>query len=244
MTLSTLASAPVCTAEGDDAATGPERRQGLITLGLLATVVVLDQATKWWAWRNASEAIINSGGTWLIGAPVSGLFSGPVSGPLLDLLNIGLLSLAGFVLVRRPRRALILVTEALMIAGWSSNLLDRLGMHTVTAPGSIRGAVDFIPLGPACWNVADFVIMGATALSLVAVCARGGRRGRPAAAIRPVTPMPSLRAWAPRRTWVAAAGFVVAVVAVMLSVPAAIQAESDVGVESSGQASAVAAPHA
>jgi lipoprotein signal peptidase len=241
MTHCTLASTPVPTADRDDAATGPERRQGAITLGLLATVVVLDQTTKWWAWRNASEAIINAGGTWFIGWPVSGWFSGSVSGPLLDLLNVGLLSLAGFVLVRRPRRALVLVTGALMIAGWSSNLLDRLGMHTMTAPGSVRGAVDFIPMGPPYWNVADFVILSATALSLVAVCARGGRRARAEASIRPLTPLPRLRAGGPRRTWVAAAGFLVAVA---LSVPAAIQAESDVGVESSRQAPAVAASHA
>jgi hypothetical protein len=111
----------------------------------------------------------------------------------------------------------------------------------MTAPGSVRGAVDFIPMGPPYWNVADFVILSATALSLVAVCARGGRRGRAEASIRPLTPLPRLRAWGPRRTWVAAAGFLVAVV---LSVPAAIQAESDVGVESSRQAPAVAASHA
>jgi len=36
------------------------------------------------------------------------------------------------------------VPGALVIGGWSSNLLDRLGMHYWTAPGSVRGAVDFI----------------------------------------------------------------------------------------------------
>jgi lipoprotein signal peptidase len=207
----------------------------------MATVILVDQTTKWWAWRNASRAIINPGGTWLIGRPVSGLFAGPVSGPLIDLLDVGLLTLAGFILVSRPRRVLFRLSGALMIAGWSSNLLDRLGMHTVTAPGSVRGAVDFIPMGPPYWNVADFVILSATALSLVAVCARGGRRARAEASIRPLTPLPRLRAGGPRRTWVAAAGFLVAVA---LSVPAAIQAESDVGVESSRQAPAVAASHA
>jgi lipoprotein signal peptidase len=176
-----LVSVPA--ADGDHAATGPEHRQGLIALGLLVTVVVLDQTTKWWGWRNAPEAFINAGGTWLIGRPVSGWFSGPVSGPLLDLLDVGLLMLAGSILVRRPRRALVLVSGALIIGGWSSNLLDRLGLHTVTAPGSARGAVDFIRLGPPLWNVADFVIFGATTVYLVAVCVRVRR----AAASRPVT---------------------------------------------------------
>ena len=241
MTLTTHAPTPMPTVEGVDAVTVPGRRQGLITLALLATVVVLDQATKWWGWRHAPETFINAGGTWLIGRPVSAWFSGPVSGPLLDLLDVGVLSLAGFLLVCRPRRTLGFVAGALMIAGWSSNLLDRLGLHTVTAPGSVRGAVDFIPLGSAYWNVADFVIIGATALSLAVVCARGGRTDRATAATRPMTSVPRLPAWGPRRTWAAAVGVVVAVV---LSVPAAIQAQSHVGVESSRQASAGAASRA
>jgi hypothetical protein len=160
-----------------------------------------------------------------------------VSGPLLDHLNVGLLSVAGFVLVRRRRRAPVLVAGALMIGGWSSNLLDRLGLHTVTAPGSVRGAVDFIPLGPPHWNVADFVIIGAAALFLVAAPARGGRR---AAASRPMVPVPRPGPWGPRRTWVAAVGFVVAVA---LTAPAAIRAENDVGAEPSRWVSTGAGSH-
>jgi lipoprotein signal peptidase len=239
MTSPTRVSIPAFTAEGDDAV--PGRRQRLMALGLLATVVVLDQTTKWWAWRHAPTAFINPGGTWLIGRPVGGWFSGPVSGPLLDLLNVGLLSLAGVLLVRRRRRAQALVTGALMIGGWGSNLLDRLGMHSVTAPGSVRGAVDFIPLGPPHWNVADFVIIGATVLFLVAVGVHGGRSGRAGATSRPTTPVPRPRPWGPRRAWIAAVGFVVAVV---LSVPAATGAGDDAGVESSPRASAGAGSHA
>jgi lipoprotein signal peptidase len=235
MTRSTFVPTPAARAARDDAVTGPDRRQGLVALGLMVTVIVVDQTTKWWAWRNASRAIINPGGTWLIGRPVSGLFSGPVSGPLIDLLDVGLLTLAGFVLVSRPRRGLFLVSGALMIAGWSSNLLDRLGMHTVTAPDSVRGAVDFIPLGPPYCNVADFVIVGATALLLVAACTRGRRGSRAATAMRPPTRKPRPRTWGPRQMGVAAVGIVVAVV---LSLPAAVQAGSDDGVNSSRQASA------
>jgi lipoprotein signal peptidase len=235
MTRPTFAPTPRSTAARDDAVTGPDHRQGFVTLGLMATVILVDQTTKWWAWRNASRAIINPGGTWLIGRPVSGLFAGPVSGPLIDLLDVGLLTLAGFILVSRPRRVLFRLSGALMIAGWSSNLLDRLGMHTVTAPGSVRGAVDFIPLGPPYWNVADFVIVGATALSLVAACTRGRCRGRAATAMHPPMWIRRPWSWGPRRTWVAAVGTVVAVV---LSVPAAVQAGSDDGVNSPRQVSA------
>ena len=240
MTRSTFARRPVPTAACVGAAAGPGRRQGLVTFGLIATVQVVDQATKWWAWRNASRAIVNAGGTWLIGRPVSGLFSGPVSGPILDLLNVGLLTLAGFILVSRPRRALFLVSGALMIAGWSSNLLDRLGMHTVTAPGSVRGAVDFIPLGPPYWNLADFVIVAATVLFVVAACTR--RRGtvRAASGVRPLPHVPRARAWDHRRPWVAAVG---AVVAVVLCVPTAVQAGSADGVYSSRPSPAAITAH-
>jgi lipoprotein signal peptidase len=63
----------------------------------------------------------------------------------------------------------VLLSGALVIAGLGSNLLDRLGMHAVTAPGSVRGAVDFIHVGRPCLNLADFVIVGATALLLLVV---------------------------------------------------------------------------
>jgi lipoprotein signal peptidase len=237
MTCPARGFARVPPAEGVDAMPVSERRQRLTALGLLATVVVLDQTTKWWAWRHASRTFINAGGTWLIGRPVDGWFAGPVSGPLLDLLDLGLLSLAGVVLVRRRRRARALVTGALMIGGWGSNLLDRLGMHFVTAPGSIRGAVDFIPLGPPLWNVADFVVIGATALFLVAVCVRGARDGGAGAAGRPTRPVARPPRWDPRRARIAGVGSVAAVAAVASSVPAAIGAGDDAGVTSSPRAS-------
>ena len=117
---------------------------------MLAAAVVLDQATKWWGWRHVPRAIINDGSSWFIGRSVSDWFSGPVSGPLLDVVNCVLLSLAGYLQVRRRRRVRVLVVGALMIAGWSSDLLDRLGLHTLTAPGSVRGAVESavpVPVG-------------------------------------------------------------------------------------------------
>jgi lipoprotein signal peptidase len=162
-------------APGGDPATWPGPGQRATAIGLLAAVVVLDQTTKWWAWRHASAAIINAGSTWPIGWPLNGWFSGQVTGAVLDLLDVGLLSLAGHLLVRRRRRGVVLVAGALMIGGWSSNLLDRLGLHIATAPGSVRGAVDFIHLGRPYWNVADLVIVTAAALLLAARCAPGTR---------------------------------------------------------------------
>jgi lipoprotein signal peptidase len=152
----------------DDTAIGRERRQGATARRLLVAVVVLDQATKWWGMRHVPGAIVNTGSTWLIGDPVRRWVAGPVSGRLLDLLGLALLSLAGSILLRRRREPLLLVAGALMISGWSSNLLDRLGMHMLTAPGMPRGVVDFLPIGPVHFNLADVVIAVATVLYLVA----------------------------------------------------------------------------
>jgi lipoprotein signal peptidase len=139
-----------------------------MALGLLAAVIAVDQATKWWAWRHSSGALINDGGSPFMGTTVGGWYEDRLTGALLDLLAVALLGISLSALARRRRPALILVPGTLMIAGWSSNLLDRLGMHHWSAPGSARGAVDFIQLGHVSWNVADFVIFVGTSLFLLA----------------------------------------------------------------------------
>jgi hypothetical protein len=101
---------------------------------------------------------------------VSGWFSGAVRVRLLDLGAVGRLSVSGYLLVRRRRRCSLLATGLLILGDWSSNLVDRLGMHTVTAPGRARGAVDFIHLGTPDRNVADFIIIGATTGPVVTTC--------------------------------------------------------------------------
>jgi hypothetical protein len=93
-----------------------------------------------------------------------------------------------WLLVRVPQR-LLAGPAALAVGGWSSNALDRLGLHFWTAPGSVRGAVDFIPFHHCVYNVADFAIAGGTVFLLAAVgyalFTRRGRHGlRPASAHR------------------------------------------------------------
>jgi lipoprotein signal peptidase len=212
-----------------DAVSKAGSSQGLVALGLLAAVVVVDQATKWWGWRHVPGATINPGTTWALWHTVNGWYSGPVTGALLDLLDVGLLSLAVGALVRRERPVRVLVSGALMIGGWSSNLLDRLGMHSVTAPGSDRGAIDFIPTGRLCWNVADVVICGATAVFLGAVYVLGRRSSRG------VTPQLSAGQQTPRRpavrrrerAWTATVG---PVVAAALGADVPVGAAADLGV--------------
>ena len=152
-----------------------------MVLTLLAGVIVLDQAVKWWAWRQVSGAKINSGGDVLVGNVVGGWYAEPVTGALLDLLDFGLLSIAVSILVRRRCPAAVAIFGALMLGGWGSNLLDRLGTHYWIAPGSVRGVVDYLHLGGGTYNVADFFIIGVTPLFLLAVGYLGwGAVNRPA----------------------------------------------------------------
>jgi lipoprotein signal peptidase len=146
-----------------------ESAQRSIVLAVLAMVVLLDQTTKWWSWRHASGKIINPGADLLLGGTAGSWYADPVAGALLDILGFGFLNIAVFVLVRRRRPTVVFASAALMIGGWGSNLLDRLGMHFWTAPGSVRGAVDFIPVGRFYFNVADVFIVGATLLFVLSV---------------------------------------------------------------------------
>jgi len=165
-----------------------------MVLALLSVVIVLDQATKWWAWRYLSGTKINSGGDPLVGHTIGAWYSGPVTGALLDLLDFGLVSVAVWVLTCCRVNASACVPGALMIGGWGSNLLDRLGAHYWTAPGSVRGAVDFIHIGGHYYNLADFFIIGCTPLFLLAATYEGVRAARRPVASRNARPPARRRA--------------------------------------------------
>jgi lipoprotein signal peptidase len=169
---------------------------------VLAAVIVLDQATKWWAWRNVSDVRINSGGDFLVGGTIGQWYAAPVSGAVLDLADVALLSIAVSVLVRRRRPAAVVVPGALMIGGWGSNLLDRLGLHYWTAPGSVRGAVDFIHVAGVTFNLADFFIMVATPVFVLAICYLGRRTAKRPPSIR--TAAQATRTRRPARGWMPA----------------------------------------
>ncbi len=157
-------------------------------LALLAVVVVVDQTAKWWAWRHVPWARINSGGDIIVGRTIGTWYAAPVTGAVLDLLDFGLLSIAVLILAHCRAPAAVRVPGALMTGGWASNLLDRLGFHYWTAPGSVRGVVDFIHIGPHYYNVADFFIISCTPLFLLAAGYHGMRaaaRSRPRSAAWP-----------------------------------------------------------
>jgi lipoprotein signal peptidase len=138
------------------------------TVGTLSLVVVADQATKWWAWREVPHVRINFGGDPLVGPRVDAWYADPVTGAFLDLLGAGVLVVAVFMLLRRRHPVILRAPATLAIGGWISNLFDRLGMHRLTAPGSVRGAVDFVHIGKYYLNVADFFIIGPTLVFMVA----------------------------------------------------------------------------
>jgi lipoprotein signal peptidase len=158
----------------------------MLVLALVTAVVVLDQAVKWWAWRHVAHTVINSGGDILVGRTISAWYSDRASGALLDLMDVALLSVVVWILTRSRTSTAVHVPGALMAGGWGSNLLDRLGFHYWTAPGSARGVVDFIHIGVHYYNVADMFIIGCTPVFLLAAgyhCVRAVR-SRTAAAVR------------------------------------------------------------
>jgi lipoprotein signal peptidase len=182
-------------------------------LTLLAVVVVLDQAAKWWAWRHVPGTRINSGGDVLVGPTIGAWYASPAIGALLDLLDFGLLSIAVSVLARRRASAAVVVPGALMTGGWGSNLSDRLGIHYWTAPGSVRGVVDFIHIGEHYYNVADFFIIGCTPVFLLAAGYQGVRAARRPVAAGSVPPPARSRLRARARIPALAAAGLILVVA-------------------------------
>ena len=55
-----------------------------MVITLLASVIVLDQAAKWLAWRHVSGAEINPGGDVFTGRTIGGWYSGPVTGAVVS----------------------------------------------------------------------------------------------------------------------------------------------------------------
>ena len=192
---------------------GERLRRRLIVLGVLTAVIAVDQAAKWWAWRHVAGVDVNPGGDMLTGIRISRLYAKPASGALLDLADFGLVSVAAAALVRRRLPAVITVCGALMVGGWASNLLDRLGMHYLTAPGSIRGVVDFIAMAGTRWNIADVAIIGATPLFLLSAAFLAGRAAWRHAGGQAT---PAMRIWLRPRLLLTALAFAAVVVTVAL----------------------------
>jgi lipoprotein signal peptidase len=145
------------------------RRRWLL-IAVFAAVIGTDQAVKWWAWRHIDGTLVNAGGYILLGPVVRSWWSAQVSGAVLDVLGGVVMILSRRQLLRRHTIG-VLVGGGMVVAGWMSNLLDRLATHYWTAPRSMRGVVDFIPSGGTSrCNVADlWIVAGALLLGYTVV---------------------------------------------------------------------------
>jgi lipoprotein signal peptidase len=149
-------------------AAGLAGRQRWWLVTVLLSVGAADQVTKAWAWRNLPMAHINSGAGLLFGPAFTDWWRDGARGLVVDLVGTALLLATAAVLVRRHRRTLNFLAIALILSGWASNLADRLALHTLTAPGSARGVVDFLRWDGRLWNVADLAIIAGVLLGIAA----------------------------------------------------------------------------
>ena len=162
-----------------DADPGPALRQrGPLVVGIVATVLALDQATKAWAVHSLAGAPVSIIGTTVefqLSRNTGSAFSlFQTLTPLLAVLAVAI----ALILVRAMRRTndrVVIIALALVLAGAFGNLADRL----FRSPGWLRGAVvDFIHIGGwPTFNVAD------SAITIGAVLLVGwtllGNRSRP-----------------------------------------------------------------
>jgi lipoprotein signal peptidase len=195
---------------GEPADGGRARRRWLLT-AVIPVLIGIDQVVKWLAWRHLDGSLINDGGYILLGPVIRSWFAGPAGGAVADVLGTVLVVLGIGWLLLRCRPLYVLIGGALVSAGWASNLLDRLGMHHWTAPGSARGVVDFIPSGgsSAC-NVADLFIAVGTVLLAYGI-ARSRLTDRPRDGLGPRSAQRPGRTHPKRRRVVAALALLIVV---------------------------------
>lgn len=159
----------------------PRRGPALVAIALL--VIAGDQFTKAWAWRSDNLVHINSGSGLLFGDRAGAVYRDGHWGSLIDVAALTLIIAIGVALARLRLPRLPFTGAALVLAGWASNLGDRIGLHELTAPGSVRGVVDFLRFNGRLWNVADLTIIAGTGLCTaflaLATVRRGHRRALP-----------------------------------------------------------------
>jgi lipoprotein signal peptidase len=123
---------------------------------LFVLLVAVDQVTKALA-SSPSVSLDPAAGT-LMPRIVGDQYAGPVTGALLDSVGVCLVAGAIFLVATRLRGRLPRLGAVVLLAGLSSNLLDRLGFATLTDGARERAVVNWfwLGLGPfKAGNIAD-----------------------------------------------------------------------------------------
>jgi len=152
-------------------------RRGAALAAIAVLVLVADQLTKAWAWRRDDLVHINSGSGLLFGDRAGAVYRDGRWGSLIDVAALALIIAIGVALARLRLPRVPFTGAALILAGWASNLGDRIGLHELTAPGSGRGVVDFLRFNGRLWNVADITIIAGTGLCTAFAVLSAVRRG-------------------------------------------------------------------
>ncbi|HEY3409713.1 MAG TPA: hypothetical protein VGK53_16210, partial [Propionicimonas sp.] len=180
-----MPESPVLLEEFPAAAPEPRLLRAGRLLSVLAAVVAVDWSSKAVAWRLLTGfAVINADTSGAL--PIlPGLVSQPVLGAVVDAAVLLLLVVSGLWLARTPTLGTVAWTgSALVWAGITSNAVDRWIGHLWLAPGSQRGAVDWIGVaGRGTINLADVTIGFGLLLAIAALAGtRIPRKARAAVA--------------------------------------------------------------
>ncbi|MCW2529619.1 MAG: Lipoprotein signal peptidase, partial [Pseudonocardiales bacterium] len=148
----------------------------LLGATVIIFVVVADQVSKWWGWSHANRASVDTGGgifNEFTGGLANAVMRDPITGAVADVALAASLGWLGFRLLHRRRGWSVVLAASALLGGCTSNLLDRFGLHRVTAPGSARGVINWVSLGGRAsspLNIADLVCLaGATGLGVIAI---------------------------------------------------------------------------
>lgn len=150
-----------------------DRRLGsFVWPSLFLVIVAGDQVSK--ALVSRSEVRLDPGTGTLWPWVVSSAFKSPTGGDVLDYLSVVLLVALTWFAWRRARRPLTSAGATVLLAGLSSNLLDRLGMDVLTQGVHGRFVVNWFDVG--LWriyvgNVADCCYVVGSLLLFAAACA-------------------------------------------------------------------------
>lgn len=143
----------------------PKRSHWRLAVAIIAVMIVVDQATKWWAGHFDPSVSVNTGGDAMAPAVLSNSLADPLTGGVLTVVGALLTMWAVAWLARSRCSTVVRIAGLLVAAGWASNTLDRLGLRWFTAPKIVdgRGVVDWLLASSGTgYNLADLAILTGT----------------------------------------------------------------------------------